>query len=64
MRTFKKPLHVLKTDGCAPLSTNSYDLALEVPIGPIIDSTAIGTIVGNYYTVELTAVTGGWFSSN
>lgn len=64
VRTFKKPLHVVRSDGCNALSVNSYDLSLDIPIGIIMDSTAIGTIVGNYYTVELTALTGGWFSSN
>lgn len=64
VRTIKKPLHVVRTDGCPPLSNNSYDIAFEIPINLITDSTAIGTIVANYYTVELTALTGGCFSSN
>lgn len=28
VRTFKKPLHVIRTDGCDPLSVNSYDISL------------------------------------
>lgn len=64
VRTFKKPLHIIQTDGCDACSLNSYDIDFEIPLGIVTDSSAIGTVVANYYTIEITALTGGFFSTN
>jgi len=54
-RTFKRVRKSMKSDGTQGNSKNSYTLSFTIEPGDIEAPTAIGTIVANFYTLEVTA---------
>lgn len=54
-RTFKRVKKAIKSDGVQSNGTNAYALPIVIQPEDIEAPSAIGTIVANYYTLEVTA---------
>lgn len=54
-RTFKRIRKAIVSDGAMPNGTNAYALPFAIEPMEVDAPTAIGTIVANFYTIEVTA---------